>query len=362
MSFHALTLRRWGTVCIALSAIGWCANGQGAVTATPGAASETPGAAVDAGRARTPAAADTLATSILPPGFAQESPAAQSHWLEKVATSGQLQEASDVQLLDVMQSLSPAALVDYLRNGIQPLASYQFEMTRWERHDGLWPSRPDKMLVRYQDTPRRTYARWLAGGKHAGQEVLYDETTKPGQVLGHFGGLFRFASIWFPVDGVIAHSQSVHSVRDLGLQFTVKMLEHDLASYREEGLDGRPTQLAIVHEAISSTAAGTAAAAVAATSALPLPDSASGPSIPSPQSNSLRLISMTWDAPAADAGSTAHYAPRVELAIDLRHPWPREIASWDRSGRPLERVIFAQVEPRQWDADTFQRDNPDYHF
>jgi len=367
--------------------LSWCASGLGAIAPSAMAAA----VAKDPAAQTLTDAVPLSPASLLPPGFARQSASAQSDWLSRQASSGALQKASDAQLLGVMQALSPEALVDYLRNGIQPLKEYQFEMTRWERHDGQWPSRPDKMLVRYQDSPRRVYVRWLAGGKHAGQEVLYDETRSGGQVLGHFGGLLRFASISFPVDGVIAHSQSAHNVRELGLQFAVEMLEHDLASYHEEGLDGRPTQLAIVHEAEPFVAApaalpeSVASSAVSAVSANPAPAisaAASAPmSPPAAASDSaapsasvaattattttttpVRLISMTWEVPPAYTGTGAHYAPRVELAIDLRHPWPHEVAAWDRTGRPLESVRFTQVDARQWDAGTFDRNNPDYHF
>lgn len=265
----------------------------------------------------------TPSKSLLPQGFATEDAIQQSDWLMARSKSGALQKADDAQWYALIQALSPEALVDYMRAGIAPLDSYQFEMTRWERHGGQWPSRPDHMLVRYEDSPRRIYVRWLADGKHAGQEILYDERQDAGHIVGHFGGLLKFASISFPIDGVIAHTQSAHSVRDLGLQFAIRMLEHDLASYHEEGLDGRPTRVAIVHD------------------------------------GAMRLIALTW---TSSTGPPAHYASRVQLSLDLQHPWPREVASWDQAGVQQERIIFDHVDARQWDADTFDRKNPAYGF
>lgn len=260
---------------------------------------------------------------VLPAGFDRWRSAEQATWLLAQANSGMLERAGDDQLLALLGELRPQALVEYMRRGIAPYDSYQFEVIRRERHDDVWPELADVMLVRYQETPRRVYARWLAGGAHVGQEILYDENQDASQVLGHFGGLLRFASITFPIDGVIAHSQSTHGVRDLGLQFSIRMLDHDLGSYRAERRDARPSQVAVVH--ILST----------------------------------RLLVLTWDAAS---GPPAHYASRVRLSLDLRHPWPYEAASWNQDGLELEDVRIEHVVKREWPDGTFSRANPEYGF
>ncbi|MGI4861310.1 MAG: DUF1571 domain-containing protein [Janthinobacterium lividum] len=259
----------------------------------------------------------------MPPGLDRLSSTAQANWLLAQAGAGALEHASDEQLTALVKDLHPEALVDYMRRGIAPYQSYQFEIVRRERHGGAWPELPDHMRVRYQETPRRVYARWLPDGKHAGQEILYDESADAGQVLGHFGGLLRFASVSFPIDGAMAHSQSAHGVGDLGLQFAIRMLDHDLASYRAEGRDGRPSRVEIIHTL------------------------------------SRRLLALTWDAPS---GPPAHYAARVRLSLDLRHPWPYEEASWDQDGVEQEDVKFEHVVKRDWDDGTFSRANPEYGF
>ncbi|MGI4857275.1 MAG: DUF1571 domain-containing protein [Janthinobacterium lividum] len=265
----------------------------------------------------------TGAAFVLPAGFNRLSSTGQASWLLAQTNSGALERASDEQLIALVEDLRPAALVNYMRRGIASYRSYQFEMVRRERHEGAWPELADHMLVRYQEAPRRVYARWLPDGRHAGQEILYDESMDAGHALGHFGGLLRFASVSFPIDGVMAHSQSAHGVGDLGLQFAIRMLDHDLASYRAEGLDARPSRVEIVH-ALST-----------------------------------RLLALTWDAAN---GPPAHYAARVRLSLDLRHPWAYEEASWDRDGIEQENVRFEHVVKRDWQDGTFSRTNPDYGF
>ncbi len=99
------------------------------------------------------------------------------------------------------------------------------------------------MVIRYQDTPRRVYAKWLPDGAHAGQEILYDETRDPVSIFGHLGGRLRIVSGKVAIDGAFAHAQSHHSVRDFGLQFITRTIEHDARSCCEEGLTGKPTRI-----------------------------------------------------------------------------------------------------------------------
>lgn len=244
--------------------------------------------------------------------------AAQGAWMLARMASGMLATMGDAQLLALFNAMSPKGFIAYMRDGIEPLHSYQFEMIRRERHNGRWPREPDHMLIRYEETPRRVYARWLADGAHAGQEILYDESRDPTHVSGHFGGMLRFVAGSFPLDGTIAHLQSKHSVRDLGLQFMVRTLEHDLRSYQAEGLSARPAQIELTHQ------------------------------------HSERLVALTWVAPH---GPPAHYATRVRIVLDLRHPWPREESAWDQNGVLQESIRFEHVAARNRANATITLDN-----
>jgi hypothetical protein len=230
---------------------------------------------------------------------------------------------SDDQILSLMNAMKPEAFVEYAKFDMALDNGYEYSMFRQERISGRWSERPDHMIIRYQDTPRKVYAKWLPDGAHAGQEILYDETTDPDSLYGHAGGLLRLVSGKVAVDGSFAHAQSRHSVRDLGLQFIARTVEHDARSFRDEGLSEKPTRIELMN------AQGT------------------------------RLLAWTW---VARSGPPAHYAPRVRLLFDLQHPWPSGEAAWDAHGNLLEMIRFENVVPRHWSDATFDRHNPEYAF
>jgi hypothetical protein len=230
---------------------------------------------------------------------------------------------SDAQILSLMDAMKPEAFVAYARSDMVLDNAYEYSMFRQERLSGRWLDRPDHMLIRYQDNPRKVYAKWLPDGGHAGQEILYDETTDPDSLYGHPGGLLRLVSGKVAVDGSFARAQSRHSVRDLGLQFIARTVDHDARSFREEGLTAKPTRIELM------IVQGT------------------------------RMLAWTWVAPS---GPPAHYAPRVRLLFDLQHPWPSGEVAWDERGKLLEMIRFEGVVARHWNSSTFDPRNPDYGF
>src|ERR1700737_918140 len=108
---------------------------------------------------------------------------------------------SDDQILALMDSMKPEAFVAYVRSNMVREDSCEYRMFRQERVLGRWPDRPDHMVIRYQDTPRKVYAKWLPDGGHAGQELLYDETTDRDSIFGHLGGSLRIVSGKIAIDG-----------------------------------------------------------------------------------------------------------------------------------------------------------------
>jgi hypothetical protein len=118
-------------------------------------------------------------------------------------------------------------------------------------------------------------------------------------------------------------AQSRHSVRDLGLQFIARTVEHDARSFREEGLTEKPTRIELMNV------------------------------------HGVRLLAWTWTAPS---GPPAHYAQRVRLLFDLQHPWPSGEAAWDERGDLPELIRFEDVVPRHWSESIFDRRNPEYGF
>ncbi|MCX4163486.1 MULTISPECIES: DUF1571 domain-containing protein [Paraburkholderia] len=229
----------------------------------------------------------------------------------------------DNQILALMDAMKPEAFVEYARFDMILDNAYEYTMFRRERVFGRWSARPDHMIVRYQDNPRKVYVKWLPDGAHAGQEILYDETTDPDSVYGHVGGPLRIVSGKVAIDGPFALAQSRHSVRDIGLQFVARTIEHDARSFRAEGLTEKPVRIELVNV------------------------------------QGARMLAWTW---IAASGPPAHYAQRVRLLFDLQHPWPIGEAAWDAHGELLEMIHFEDVVPRHWSESTFDRRNAEYGF
>ncbi|QUP54880.1 DUF1571 domain-containing protein [Ralstonia syzygii] len=273
------------------------------------------------GDAAVPAAA--ASPSAVAASFAAMDTAAQAAWLGAHVRDGSLAGWSDEAVLAMARAMKPDTLVRWLRTEVAGLSEYEYRMHRQERVKDRWQSQPSIMDIRYRHAPRQVYVRWLEGGTHAGQEIIYDETVRQGEMFGHLGGLLGFATIWSALDGPIVRSQSNHTARELGLQFIVDTLERDGRAYAAAGHIAKFDEARIVTE------------------------------------DGVRMLQLTWDAPG---GPPAFYAKRVRLYFDLRHPWVRAEEAWDESGRQLEKIVIDNVTRKTWNDQTFNPKNPEYKF
>lgn len=246
----------------------------------------------------------------------------QVRWLRRAAQHGALAKLDDARLVALFASLDPRALPRYIAEGPNGYPSCEFVLLRRERIRGRWPAEPDHMLVRLAHAPLRIYAKWLPDGAHAGQEVLYDATRRSDQMYGHSGGLFRMVSIWARLDGAFAHAQSRHLLTDLGTEYIARRFIDENTRLEQAGLV-RPAQIGV------ATVDG------------------------------VRVLALTWEAPR---GVNGFYASKETLGLDLRHPWFRTAQSYDSEGRLFEEVVFERIEPKSFDALTFDSKNPDYRF
>jgi len=261
--------------------------------------------------ARTPTPYDGLPTSQ------------QTALLAKQIASGELAAMSDAQVLAVFDALQPEALLTWARQEINRYPEYEYWMTRQERLNGQWQDKPARMMIRYRHLPRQLYAKWLPNGAQAGQEIIYDETRRKDEMYGHLGGIMGFTSIWTAIDGTLAKSQSNHTVRDLGFQFVLSMLERDAKTLRAAGLSEKYTRTEIVQE------------------------------------QSTRMVGLTWDLPE---GAPRYYAKKVQLMFDLKHPWPRMETAWDTDGNMVEKIVFEKAVKKTFDASAFDPANSEYKF
>lgn len=276
---------------------------------------------------RAQTAGDTAAAASAQPAVsaaqAAQLPADQQvGWLQRAARSGALERLDDAQLVALFQSLDPGTLRRYIEAGPNGFGSYEFTMRRQERIDGKWPDKADHMFVRIAHDPLRVYAKWLPDGAHAGQEVLYDDSKRPGEMYGHLGGFFGMVSIWSAVDGSLAKAQSNHSVRELGTEYVAKLFLAEGGKFVKAGIT-KPAKIEV------RTLDG------------------------------VRVVAFTYEAPE---GSTGFYAHKVTLGLDLAHPWFRSVESAGDDGAPLEKIVIERIEPKTFDDMTFDPKNPAYRF
>lgn len=247
----------------------------------------------------------------------------QAALLSKQIANGELAKLPDEPLLAAINALQPEAALLWAKTEMNRYPEYEYWMTRQERLNGQWQDQPARMMIRYRHAPRQLYANWLPGGSQAGQEIIYDETQRRDEMYGHLGGMLGFTSMWIALDGTIARAQSNHTVRDLGFQYVVSMLDRDARSLRAAGLTEKFTRAEIVQE------------------------------------QGMRMVALTWDLPA---GAPRYYAKRVQLMLDLRNPWPRVETAWDADGNMVEKIVFEKAVRKTFDASAFDVKNSDYKF
>lgn len=283
----------------------------------------------------TATATATMATATTAAGIARQEAATvpstavgalavddQVRWLQRAARDDTLAQLDDTKLVALFASLDPRALVRYIAAGPNGYDACEFTMRHRERIGGRWPKTPDHVLVRLAHDPLRLYARWLPDGAHAGQEVLYDAARRGDAMYGHAGGVFGVVSMWTRLDGAFARSQSHHRLTDLGTESIARQFLADFPRLAGSGA-AKPSQVAVQTR------------------------------------DGVRVVALTWDAPADASGLPAS---RETLGLDLRHPWFRTVQSYDGAGRLIEDVVIEHIEPKTFDALTFDASNPDYRF
>lgn len=235
--------------------------------------------------------------------------------------SGDIAKLSDEAVIATFRELNPEVIASYLELGAQPYNEYELWMRREELLGGKWPAKPFLNYIKYRHRPRKLYLKWLSGGAKAGQEIIFDETKRKDALYGHVGGALNVISIWTPLDGALARSNSNHTVADLGLQSICGILVGERDLYRAEGLRPFPETVGI------SEVAGQ------------------------------RAVVLTWTAPNA-----RHYAHRTRVYLDLWQPVVRGIESWDAHGGLIERIFLEKIAKAVFQDEDFDPANKAYAF
>jgi len=299
-----------------------------------------------AGFARLASLALASAATIVAPGHAEDAPTPVSHpapgdpspvaiaqvgnlpvedqvaWLSHAAQSGELERLGDAQLIELFQTLAPDTLPRYVQTGNTRYREYEFQTFSQQRVKGRWQTEPAHMLVRYRQEPRQVYIKWLADGRNAGQEMIYDEKKDPGRLYAHLGGIINFISLWIPIDGARVRAQSNHTVRELGIDRVTDLFLAELKKYRAAGVE-KPSKIEVLND------------------------------------HGARVVAFTWETPT---GRPDFYAKKERLGLDLREPFFRTSEAWDNDVELFEKFSFTDVTPKHFDDSVFDPKNPEYKF
>ncbi|MEZ0605793.1 DUF1571 domain-containing protein [Paraburkholderia sp. IW21] len=299
-----------------------------------------------AGFARLASLALASAAMIVAPGHAGEAPRPVGHrapgnqspvaitqvsslpverqivWLSWAARSGELERLDDGQLIELFRALAPDTLPRYVQTGSARYQEYEFQTFSQQRVKGKWQTEPAHMLVRYRQKPRQVYVKWLADGRNAGQEMIYDEKKDPDRFYAHPGGILNLVSLWVPINGARVKAQSNHTVRELGIDHVTDLFLAELKKYRAAGVE-QPSKIEVLND------------------------------------HGARIVAFTWETPN---GRPDFYAKKERLGLDLRQPFFRTSEAWDNDLELFEKFSFTDVTPKRFDDSVFDAKNPEYRF
>jgi hypothetical protein len=249
--------------------------------------------------------------------------ASQRQWLQDAYATQSLVQASDAQLMAVLQTLDTRTMFFPVREWLQHYPDYSYTMLRQERlqHDKSLPPLAERMQVRYRHTPRAIYILWQAGGARAGQEILYDAVLDANNLRTHAGTFLSSIIFTVAIDGMLARTQSRHSVRAIGFQYLLDQLDADLAKLKSQSLREQTTVRVV-------------------------------------QDGGKRYLEFVFQTP----GEPNFYANTTRLQLDLQRPIVRLVESQDGEGQVFERTQFEQVNVQPLPVDAFDPKNPQYHF
>lgn len=238
-------------------------------------------------------------------------------------SSGELASMNDQSVVALFSQTSPAELAGYLDLTVKPLGTYEIWLQRQERIRGTWNDSPFLNHMLYQHEPRRIYVKWLDGGPHSGQEILYDEGQRKDKAYGHLGGFLNVTSIWMSLDGMLVTSNTNHNVRDeLSMQFFAQTLGQRLRAMQASGT--RTVQ------SVEIVSAG-----------------------------DQRGVAFVLPAVGPKA---ALYDGKVRFVLDLRQPMLRQFEGWDGGGVLVERITVDRLKAVPLTTADFDPKNKSYHF
>lgn len=229
---------------------------------------------------------------------------------------------SDEQITALYESAGSDILLKATRRFLEANPTYSFVLHKQERIDGKLNETPDVMYVRFREKPRAIYALWLKGGRHVGQEILFDEAADSKHFKAHAGGWLNLITVSLALDSSMARKESRHSIGELGLLTVIDHLEQDRVRLQKAGLS-----IATVRQQ-------------------------------STQYKGKRYWENVYETP----GPPAYYAARARMLFDMENGVPRLLEVFDTQGTLIERLEYTDMKWIRLDGSAFDLKNPEYRF
>lgn len=238
--------------------------------------------------------------------------------------TGQLLAASNTQVLGRFRQLPTQAYIRLLQYAAEHYKEAEFWIRRQERLETGWTERPYVNFIKYRQTPRQIYIKWLEGGPDSGQEVLYDETSAADEVVGRLTGLITEPVFHLSVQSELLKLASNHSIKEFGLPYLVEVLRKDVQT----------CQYTVSCQIIPSD-------------------------VRISREGEQRMIAITWSWPV---GRPTFYGKKIRIAYELNKLYPSLVEVWRDSNQMQERLWIDKALARKWASDEFALSNPEYRF
>lgn len=171
----------------------------------------------------------------------------QVAWLSRAAQSGELEKTGRRATDRTLSGARARHAVSLRGDGSTRYRECEFQAFSQQRVNGKWQTKPAHMLVRYRQEPRQVYVKWVADGRNAGQEMIYDEKKDPDQLYAHSGGILNFVSFRVPIDDARVKAQSNHTVRELDIDYFSDLFLAELKRYRAAGVE-KPSKIEVLSD------------------------------------------------------------------------------------------------------------------
>lgn len=254
--------------------------------------------------------------------IARQSPADKQAILTEMGKHRIALQFSDAQIAALYNGAGADILLKTTRAFLSANPTYETVLVKQERMGGKLNEIPDRMFIRFREQPLAIYIKWLKGGRHVGQEVMYDGQRDPKHLHAHGGGWLNIVTLKLALDSKTVHLETKHDLTELGFGTLIDRLEADRARIAADGLSTAPViARSVVYKG-----------------------------------------KRYWENVYEMPGPPRYYAARARFLFDLETGMPMLMEFSDKAGVLQERMEYESVKWLRLEAEHFDTENADYRF